>query len=290
MAEFHEGRLPVNVRMGASYNDEFAVQIVTTASGKEYRRLIHQFPVRNFHVNFTNWRSDIAQGVLALYNRVYGMYAGFRVKCEDDYSTNGNVNTPTAGDWQLPLISTRVYQLVTAYGSGGTPLGIGLPYRKVYKPVAGSVVVAVGAVQLGSSNFTVDTTNGRVTFLANGTWAITNITKAVQAELTIPGNGLLAGRSIYITGVVGMTQINNKRVTVISTDIGGIVTVGLDTTTYSNYTSGGVVNTEPQVGEVVSGGCLFDLPCRFNSKIDVEAISEGVRDCGGIDIIELIDP
>ena len=290
MAEFHEGRLPVNVRMGATYNDEFAVQIVTTASGKEYRRLVHPFPVRSFQINFTNWRSTIAQGVLAMYSRVYGMYAGFRVRCEDDFSTNGSVNVPTAGDWQLPLVSTGVYQLVTAYGSGGTPITLGLPYRKVYKPVAGSTIVAVGAVQLDSSNFTVDTTNGRVTFLANGTWAITNITKAVQAVLTIPGNALVAGRSIYVTGVVGMTQINNKRVTVVSTAIGGLVTINLDTTAYSNYTSGGAVNTAPQVGEVVSGGCYFDLPCRFNSKIDVAAISEGVRDCGGIDIIELIDP
>lgn len=289
MAEFHEGRLPVDVRMGASYNDEFSVEIVTTASGKEYRRLIHPFPVRSFHINFTMMRADLLQGVLELYSRVYGMYAGFRVKCVDDFSTKNRVETPTATDWVMPKLSTRVYQLISGYGSGGTPIGIGLAYRNLYKPVAGSTVVAIDSLSVNTTNWSVDTTTGRVTFLANSTWAITAITKAAQAVLTIPGHTLVIGRSIRITGVVGMVQINNQRANVINV-AGNLVTVGINSSGYTAYTSGGVVNTEPQTGEVITGGCYFDIPCRFNSKIDVTAVSADLRDCGGIDLIELINP
>jgi uncharacterized protein (TIGR02217 family) len=290
MAEFHEGRLPVNVRMGASYNDEFAVQIVTTSSGKEYRRLIHPFPVRSFNVNFTMMKDDLLQGVLELYSRVYGMYAGFRVKCEDDYSTKNHVDAPTATDWVMPKLSTRVYQLVNGYGSGGTPIGIGLAYRNIYKPVANSTVVAIDSLAVNSTNWTVDTTTGRVTFLANSTWSITNITKAAQAVLTIPGHTLVTGRSIRITGIPsGMTEMNNQRANVTNV-AGDLVTVNINSASYTTYSSGGTVNTEPQTGEVITGGCYFDIPCRFNSKIDVTSMSPSVRDCGGIDLIELINP
>ena len=46
MAEFIEERLALAVRNGSSYGDDFQVEVTTTASGAEYRRLIHPFPVR----------------------------------------------------------------------------------------------------------------------------------------------------------------------------------------------------------------------------------------------------
>ena len=211
MAEFLEERLPVNVRMGASYTDGYEVEITTTASGVEYRKLTHRFPVRSFHINFTMMREDLAARVLALYHRAYGMYAGFRVKCLDDFTTNARLLAPTKDDWILPKISSGVYQLIVGYGSGGTPLGIGLPYRNIYKPVAGTVLISKNGTLL-SSGVSVDYTTGRVTI------------------------------------------------------------------------------TPAPTTEVIRGGCEFDLPCRFNSKIEVSSVSADVRDCGGIDIIELVAP
>jgi hypothetical protein len=51
MAAFLEERFPVDVRLGMSYADEYAVEITTTAGGAEYRRLIHGFPARRFTIN-----------------------------------------------------------------------------------------------------------------------------------------------------------------------------------------------------------------------------------------------
>ena len=289
MAAFLEDVLPVNVRMGASYTDGYEVEITTTASGAEYRKLTHPFPVRSFHVNFTMLRDDLASQVLALYHRAYGTYAGFRVKCLDDFSTYNDTGVPTAFDFTALLVSTGVYQICKGYGSGGTPLGIGLPYRKIFKPVSGSVLVGVNSVA-PTQGWSVDTTTGLVTFSANKTGSISSISQATQAVIDIAGHALLAGESVHISGVSGMTQINGQRGLIVSVVPGTSITVAINTSAYSTYTSGGTVNTRPQSGELVTAGCHFDLPFRFNSKIEVTSLSPDVRDCNGVDIIELVKP
>ncbi len=211
MAEFLDEVLPVNVRMGASYTDAYDVKIVQTASGSEYRELTHPFPVRSFHINFTLLRDEMMARVLAVYHRAYGMYAGFRVKCLDDFSTNNHRDVPTSTDWILPKISSGVYQLIKGYGSGGTPLGIGLPYRNIYKPETGTVLVSKDNVTL-SSGVSVDHSTGRVTI------------------------------------------------------------------------------TPAPTTEVIKAGCYFHIPCRFNSKIEVLAMSADLRDLGGVDLLELLNP
>ena len=143
MADFLEERLPIDVRLGASYADEYAVEITTTRGGSEHRRLVHPYPVRNFSVNYTLGHSDLWARVVNLYHRAYGMYAGFRVRCLDDFSTNGNTGAPTATDQPMALVYTGVYQLQTRYGLGGTPLAVGYPLRTIFKPVSGTVKVGV---------------------------------------------------------------------------------------------------------------------------------------------------
>lgn len=212
MGQFLEELLPIDVRMGASYSDDYAVEITTTAAGAEYRKLIHALPARTFSINYTLLRDDIAARVLALYHRAYGKYAGFRVRCFDDFSSNAHTGTPTALDQPAVYISSGVYQLVKEYGAGGTPLGIGRPRRTIYKPKAGTVLIAVNGTPLGAG-ISVNTTTGRVT-----------------------------------------------------------------------------LTPAPSGGDVVTAGFEFDLPCRFDSTIDIAALSKTVRDCGSIEIKELLVP
>ena len=288
MGAFLEERLPVNVRMGSSFSEQYEVEITTTASGVEYRKLTHPHPVRSGNINFTMLRDDLATQVLGLYHRAYGTYAGFRVKCVDDFSTYQNRGVPTAFDYTLTLVSAGVYQLVKGYGTGGTPLGIGLPYRNLYKPVAGTTVVGVNSVA-PTLGWSVATTTGLVTFDANKTRAVTAISKAVQAVVTCAGHTFVAGESVHFSGVVGMTEINGLRGKVLSI-LAGSITVDINSSGFSNYTSGGTANTRPQSGEVVSGGCYFDLPCRFNSKIESSSLSADIRDLGSLEILELVRP
>lgn len=213
MAEFLEERLPIDIRMGASYSDDYAVTITQTAGGAEYRKLVHQYPLRRWTINFTLLRDDLAARVLALYHRAYGRFAGFRVRDVDDYNSSasgrGAISTI---DQTITRISAGVYQLRKEYGAGGTPLGIGRPARVIYKPVSGTLIAAKNGVTI-SSGMTVDTTTGLVT-----------------------------------------------------------------------------ISPSPLIGDTITAGFEFDIPARFDSALDVASLSRDVRDCGSIDIVELLAP
>lgn len=290
MAEFLEERLPVGVRNGASYSDEYQVEITQTANGSEYRRLVHPYPRRVYNVMYTQQTANMWSEILALYHRAYGMFAGFRVKAMDDYTTNARIAAPTATDQTLEVITAgTVYQLQVAYGTGGTPLAIGEPVRTIFKPVASTTKIAIGSIEQPATAWSVVTTTGRVTFAANKTRSITAITQAASAVVTVGAHTFVVGESVHFTGVVGMTEINGLRGLI--TAIGATdITVAINSTSFTAYTSGGTVNTNPQTGETVYGGCEFDIPCRFNSRIDVTALAPGVRESSQIEIIELLNP
>ena len=294
MADFLEERLPIDVRMGASYADEYAVEITTTKNNAEYRRLLNPYPVRQFSINYTQLRSTLWSQVLALYHRAFGTYAGFRVKCIDDFSTNGNTSAPTAFDCDMQGISVGLYQLQKLYGLGAASLGIGYPYRTLFKPVAGTVKVGINGVEIATTpvaNWSVVTTTGRVTFAANKTANVSGaISKAASAVIPCAGHTFLVGEAVHIFGCVGMTQINGLRGTITAISAGVSITVNINSSAFSTWTSGGVLNTRPQNGESVTAGCEFDLPCRFNSRIDVAHVAAEVREAGSIDIIELVAP
>jgi len=289
MSDFLEERLPIDVRMGASYADEFAVEITQTRGGAEFRRLLHPYPVRHFVVHYTLHSADLWARIIALYHRAYGLFAGFRVKCLDDFSTNANTGTPTAIDQPALRLSAGVYQLQKQYGAGATPLAIGPPLRTLFKPVAGSVLVGIGGVSISSSYWSVSTITGQVTFAANKSRSITGITQAASAVLTVGSHTFAVGESVYISGVVGMTQINGLRGAITATS-GTTITVAINSTAFTAYSSAGTAQTQPQAAESVTAGCLFDIPCRFNSRIDVAAIGGDVREAGSIDIVELVTP
>lgn len=291
MPEFLEELLPIGVRNGAIYGDEYAVEITKTANGHEHRRLLHPYPVRVFNVMYTQTTDDIWNQIIALNHRAYGMFAGFRVKSLDDYSTNARIATPSATDQSLAVVTAgTVYQMQVKYGTGGTPLSIGLPVRTIFKPVAGTVKVAIGSLQQTETTmWSVSTTTGRVTFAANKTRAITGITQAASAVVTIGAHTFVVNESAYFSGVVGMTQINGLRGTITATT-GTTITVAINSTAFTAYTSGGNVNTNPQTGETVNGGCEYHLPCRFNSRVDINALSPGVRESTQIEILELLNP
>lgn len=289
MPEFLEERMPEEVRTGAQTRSSYQVQITRTAGGSEYRRLVHNLPMRSCVINFTSLRDDIIKRVLDLYDRAHGRYAGFRVRWPDDFSTRTDGRSaPTSIDQTLSRISAGVYQLQKAYGQGGIPSGAGLPARTIYKPVSGTALVAVGGVTW-PSGWTLDSTTGRITFSPNKTKAITSISKAASAVVGVVAHSFSIGDSVHFSGVVGMTQINGQR-GAITASTSDTITVSIDSTGYGTYTSGGTANTQPQASETVTGGCEFDLPCRFNSDIDITLLTKTVREIASIEVVEILAP
>ena len=133
---FLEESLPIGIRAGASWSDEYAVEVTRTASGQEHRKLVHPYPVRRFSVAYTKSKNDLFDQLMALYHRAYGRFKGFRVQAIDDYSTNGSIGSPTILDQSLTRISAGLYQLQKVYGATGAT-------RTLFKPVAGTTLIAV---------------------------------------------------------------------------------------------------------------------------------------------------
>ena len=186
MADFLEERLDhQKIKMGASFTEQYAVNIVTTSGGNEYRSLIHPFPARTFDISQLLEKSETYNYILALYHRAHGQYAGFRIRCYDEFSSNGNIGTLTAFDQPMLLVSAGVYQIVKQYGTNGTAGSSGYPYRVIYKPVSGTVKVGIGVTEIRSADWSVNTTTGRVTMAANNGHAVTNISKAASAVVTL---------------------------------------------------------------------------------------------------------
>ena len=71
-------------------------------------------------------------------------------------------------------------------------------------------------------------------------YAITAITKAAAAVITIGVHGFVNGDRVYINHVQGMTQINNQIGTITAT-AATTITVNINSAAYGVYTSGGIV-------------------------------------------------
>ena len=291
MADFLEERLSDLIRYGSSFQDDYAVNIVRTSGGQEYRSLVHPFPVRRFDISYLLDEARTYAELQAVYHRAHGMFAGFRARCFDEWSSNGAKGTPTAFDQPMTLVSAGIYQLVKQYGTDKAAGASGYAYRQIKKPVAGTVLVGVGSTAIRSADWSVDTTTGRVTFAANVTRAITHVTQAASAEITVgSGHGFVTGMSVHIDNTVnGMTQIRNQRALVTNTSA-TTITVAINSTAFSSYTSGGNANTRPQTGETVSAGFEFDFPVRFATALPIGQDYPGYRPVDAVTLVELLNP
>lgn len=68
---------------------------------------------------------------------------------------------------------------------------------------------------------------------------ITGASKTNPVQLTITGHGITTGAQVQVTGVVGMTQLNDKIFIATAVDADTITLNGVDGTAFTAYTSGG---------------------------------------------------
>lgn len=289
MPDFLEERISGLVRMGASYVDDYAVDISVTSGGQEYPRLVHPFPVRRFDVSFMLDNETTYRDLQAIYHRAHGKYAGFRVRCHDEWSSNGRIGVPTPFDQPMGPVAAGVYQLRKYYGTDQPASAAGYAYRNIRKPVAGTVRVAIGATEIRSADWAVDTTTGIVTFVADISYGVTGISKGAQTIISMAASGIQVGHSIVLAGVVGMTEINGLRGLVVAKDPFSI-TVSINSAGFSNYVSGGTLHTNPQAGELITAGYQFDFPVRFNTSLPIGMDYPGYRSVDGVELIERINP
>lgn len=87
---------------------------------------------------------------------------------------------------------------------------------------------------------------------------ITNIQKSTSTQITAAGHGFSNGDKVYISTVVGMTQINQQIGTVSIVDVDNFL-VGIDSTSFTSYSSGGTVYTIEQFTDNYLGALTGNL-------------------------------
>ena len=158
---FHEVRFPDTISRGARGGPERRTQIVTLASGDEERNASWANSRRRYDVAYGIRRADDLAAVVAFFEARNGRLHGFRFKDWSDYRSGQPSAAITSVDQTVGTGtgSQTAFQLAKRYASGAQSWT-----RTIAKPVAGTVVVALGGVpQL--SGWSVDPATGIVTFL-----------------------------------------------------------------------------------------------------------------------------
>jgi hypothetical protein len=105
---------------------------------------------------------------------------------------------------------------------------------------------------------------------------ITAITKASPGVITSSSHGYLTGDEIYISGIVGMTELNGKTFLVVKIDANTFSLtdkdgVAINTTNYTTYSSGGTANRVYEIATPYTTAELFDI--KFAQSADVMYIT-----------------
>jgi hypothetical protein len=98
---------------------------------------------------------------------------------------------------------------------------------------------------------------------------ITGISQADPAVVTATAHGFLDDWLVRITGVSGMTEINNRIVRVTGAGSDTFSCLGLNSTKYTAYTSGGKAERFEAKGEYQEG-YMYDIPFDFLKPIHME--------------------
>lgn len=280
---------------GAGYN----TTVVIVNSGYEQRNINWSQARAQYNIAQA-WRTLQASGqtsflgydFIQFFNNVQGMGVGFRFKDFNDYevlTTNGVLGLPQSGGSTVITgiaNGNQIYQLYKNYFYGSNTFS-----RIIPKPVASSPIPVIynnGTPLVLGTNYTIDTTTGLVTLIATSTATITGISNTNPGVVTTSAaHGFTTGQLIYLSGVVGMTQVNNIAFTI--TDVSSTqFSIGINTSSYPIYTSGGTASLFLQPSSTLTWSGNFDVPVRFDSdNLMGGQTQDGTYELENLSLIEL---
>jgi uncharacterized protein (TIGR02217 family) len=160
---FHDVRFPTAISLGSTGGPERRTDVVVLGSGFEERNSRWAHSRRSWNAGYGVRSLDDLHTVITFFEERRGKLYGFRWKDPTDWKSCGPMAAAAATD---QVIGTgdgiaATFQLMKTYGSAYAPW-----QRPIAKPVAGTVMVAVGGIAMPSSHYAVNAANGQITFLA----------------------------------------------------------------------------------------------------------------------------
>lgn len=158
---FDDVRFPVAISLGSTGGPERRTDVVMTASGREERNARWANSRRKYNAGYGIRSLDDIQAVVSFFEERQGRLYAFRFKDHADFKSCKASARVAATDQQIGIGdgTTASFQLSKTYGQSARAY-----VRAIVAPVGSSVLVAVNGVP--SSNFTVNTATGILTFTA----------------------------------------------------------------------------------------------------------------------------
>ncbi len=159
---FHDVRFPTDISRGAQGGPERRTEIVTLGSGHEERNSRWADSRRSYNAGYGVKSLDDLHAVIAFFEERRGRLFGFRWKDHTDWKSSSPGSIPSPADQAIGTGdgTTATFQLTKRYGTTFAPW-----QRPIRKPVAGTVIVAVGGVTAETgTDYDLDSSSGIVTF------------------------------------------------------------------------------------------------------------------------------
>ena len=160
---FHDTRFPTAISRSAHGGPERRTDVVVLGSGAEERNARWADSRRSYNAGYGVKSLDDLNAVIAFFEERRGRLYGFRWRDPLDWKSCAPEQAPNALDQRVGTGTgaQAAFPLIKTYGRDYAPW-----QRRIAKPVAGSVLVAVAGALQPATNFAVDTSTGIVTFLA----------------------------------------------------------------------------------------------------------------------------
>jgi len=122
-------------------------------------------------------------------------------------------------------------------------------------------------------------TSAYTTFTSGGTAELYGITKTNLARVNCTAHGFTNGQVIYITGAVGMTQVNDLSFIVANATTNYFELSGIDASAFSTYSGSAVISKFPQSTDAITWSGSFYVPVHFvDDEIEWDMVRAGQFD------------
>lgn len=263
------------IAVAARGRKAWSTGIAESMGGSEQRNGRRSSPRREFDVGGVARTVATWAEIAALHDVVRGSLYGFLLKDPTDNAAT------VANGLMRPLPAALSGSL------GATGVGYGMPSyrlvkrvtfgglnhdRDIRKPQSGAVTLyrAGSPVTLGASagNAGIDTVNGNVTFVADGSSTVSAVTVGASTTVTLSSSiaGLTVGTRMYLAGLTGThaSALNDQSHAITAVSGGGSNVYTLSTNTAGmTITAAGSGYKYPQASEALTWAGSFYVPVRF---------------------------
>ncbi len=159
--DFHDVRFPLDISAQARGGPERLTDVVTTGSGREQRNARWAHSRRRFEAGYGVKSLAALAMVVDFFEERRGRLYGFRWRDRADFKSCPPLQEVASTDQVLGTGdgATRDFPLVKTYGARFSPYR-----RRICKPVADSVRVALDGAEIAPEQYELDATKGMVRF------------------------------------------------------------------------------------------------------------------------------